>query len=64
MVNDAPSRKANCKMLIVENCGDGQPHLCLFATKDIAVGDERRFDYGVKNLPWRKVCVQGMNFII
>ncbi|XP_052259668.1 uncharacterized protein LOC127864032 isoform X4 [Dreissena polymorpha] len=29
-------------------------HLCLFATKDIAVNEELRFDYGVPNLPWRK----------
>ncbi|KAJ8043558.1 hypothetical protein HOLleu_10701 [Holothuria leucospilota] len=30
------------------------PHLCLFALKDIYPESELRFDYGVKNLPWRK----------
>ncbi|KAH3791226.1 hypothetical protein DPMN_144708 [Dreissena polymorpha] len=27
---------------------------CLFATKDIALNEELRFNYGVPNLPWRK----------
>ena len=29
------------------------PHLCLFALKDITFGTELRYDYGVKDLPWR-----------
>ncbi|XP_072047724.1 histone-lysine N-methyltransferase set-1-like [Amphiura filiformis] len=29
-------------------------HLCLFALTDIAAGKEIRYDYGVKDLPWRK----------
>ena len=30
------------------------PHLCLFAVKEIFSGTELRYDYGVKDLPWRK----------
>ncbi|XP_033636905.1 uncharacterized protein LOC117299076 [Asterias rubens] len=53
MVNDAVAPKANCKMVAVN---DGKnPHLCLFAVRDIEVWEELRFDYGVPNLPWRKM---------
>ena len=55
MVNDAVAPKANCKMVAVN---DGKnPHLCLFAVRDIEVWEELRFDYGVPNLPWRKVLL-------
>lgn len=50
MVND--SGRANCKMKVV--VVDGQPKLCLFANKPIEKDTELRFDYGVKDLPWRK----------
>ncbi|KAJ8039228.1 hypothetical protein HOLleu_16877 [Holothuria leucospilota] len=50
MVND--SERANCKMKVV--VVDGQPKLCLFAIKPIEKDTELRFDYGVKDLPWRK----------
>jgi len=55
MVNDAEkgSLLQNCVMKIVE-CED-VPHLCLFATRDVEIGEELRFDYGVTTLPWRKV---------
>ena len=54
MVNDAEKgdAKQNCVMKIVEV--DNTPHLCIFATKDIEA-EELRYDYGVSNLPWRKV---------
>ncbi|KAL7883027.1 hypothetical protein SRHO_G00006850 [Serrasalmus rhombeus] len=42
------SVKPNTKMKIVI------PHLCLFALKDIDVGDEITYDYGGQGLPWRK----------
>jgi len=39
------------KTLIVE----GKPHIILFASKDIAAGQEIRYDYGGGSaLPWRK----------
>lgn len=34
---------------------DSSPHLCLFACDDIQVGEEIRYDYGTKDLPWRQV---------
>lgn len=33
------------------------PKLGLVALKNIAVGEELRYDYGVKDLPWRKLKV-------
>ncbi|XP_077422404.1 uncharacterized protein LOC144052330 isoform X4 [Vanacampus margaritifer] len=32
---------------------DGQPHLCLFATKDIEPGEEITYNYGNFDFPWR-----------
>ncbi|XP_052273478.1 uncharacterized protein LOC127873633 [Dreissena polymorpha] len=54
MINNAIKGdiRNNAEMKIVLE--HGKPHLCLFATKDIAVNEELRFDYGVPNLPWRK----------
>ena len=35
---------------------DGGEHLCLFATKDLQLGDELRYNYGTgKDLYWRRV---------
>lgn len=51
-VNDAPSAEANCKLRLLEK--DKMPHLVLFAKRDIEVGEELRYDYGVPKLPWRK----------
>lgn len=53
LVND--SIKPNCVMKkIVHN---SLPCLHLIALRDIMEGEELRYDYGDKNLPWRKaVC--------
>lgn len=53
-VNDSPRRYANCtaKAMLI----DQQPHVLLFACKDIPAGSELRYDYGGGNLTWRKVC--------
>lgn len=61
MVNDATGILANCAMKIVYV--NKEPWPCLFACRDIAEGEELRYDYGVSNLPWRKkvfnsFCVQ------
>ncbi|XP_052278781.1 N-lysine methyltransferase KMT5A-A-like [Dreissena polymorpha] len=55
MINDAENgdAKQNCVMKIVEV--NQTPHLCTFADRDIAIGEELRYDYGVPTLPWRKV---------
>jgi SET domain-containing protein len=54
-INDAPHRRANCipKPLII----DGHPHVVIFAATDISAGSEIRYDYGVADLPWRKVRI-------
>lgn len=36
---------------------DGKPRLCLFALKDISIGEQLVYDYGVADLPWRKLKV-------
>jgi len=53
MVNDGIGidQNATMKLLYV---GD-EPHLVTFATKDICPGEEVKYDYGIKNLPWRKL---------
>ena len=38
------------KKIIIED----YPHLVLYAKEDIKPGQELRYDYGVKDLPWRK----------
>lgn len=55
MINDAENgdAKQNCVMKIVEV--NQTPHLSTFADRDIAIGEELRYDYGVPTLPWRKV---------
>ena len=51
LVNDAPSNKANCCMRKIK---DGKNiYLALYALREISVGEELRYDYGVKDLPWR-----------
>ncbi|XP_028414258.1 N-lysine methyltransferase KMT5A-like [Dendronephthya gigantea] len=53
MVNDSETKLANC--LIKKVIVDGQHHLALFAKKKISKNEELRYDYGVKNLPWRRI---------
>lgn len=53
MVNDSDiDTNAMMKKIVIDRC----PHLALFATKDIAVGDQLLYDYGddSNSLPWRK----------
>ena len=51
-VNDAESFKANARMRLINV--DEQPVLALFAKRRTNTEEEIRFDYGVKNLPWRQ----------
>ncbi|XP_028415468.1 N-lysine methyltransferase KMT5A-like [Dendronephthya gigantea] len=53
MVNDSEMKLANC--LIKKVIVDSRPHLALFAKKKILKHEELRYDYGVKNLPWRRI---------
>ena len=41
------------KKVVVDNI----PHLCLFATRDITINEELRYDYGLNDLPWRKKVI-------
>uniref|UniRef100_A0AAQ6II84 SET domain-containing protein n=1 Tax=Anabas testudineus TaxID=64144 RepID=A0AAQ6II84_ANATE len=51
LVNDNHTHP-NCKMKKV--IAEGKPHLCLFAVRDINVGEEITYDYGGTDWPWRK----------
>nr|XP_034322321.1 N-lysine methyltransferase KMT5A-like [Crassostrea gigas] len=46
------SKQNNSVMKILEV--DGVPQLVLYASRKIGKGEEIRYDYGEKNLPWRK----------
>ena len=52
MINDAENgdAKQNCVVKIVEV--NQTPHLCIFADRDIAIGEELQYDYGVPTLSW------------
>ena len=58
-INDDPAKKANATMkkIIYQN----EVHWCVFAKKNISKNEEIRYDYGVKDLPWRE---SGNNLII
>ena len=51
LVNDSEPKIANCVMKKKEI--NGQPHLAIYAKQSINIGEELRYDYGVKDLPWR-----------
>lgn len=51
LVND-DHNKPNCKMKTIDV--GGMPHLCLFALRDIAPGEEITYNYGDAGWPWRK----------
>jgi SET domain-containing protein len=52
LVNDSEAKDANSQMrkIVIQ----GQPRLILSAKRNIKKGEELRYDYGVKDLPWRK----------
>lgn len=54
MVNDAQPETVEENVLIKIVVVDQLPHLCLFALRDIEIGEELRYDYGIDDLPWRK----------
>lgn len=64
LVNDGINEEENCKMKLVPYCNT--PHLCLFTTRDIEINTELRYDYGVKDLPWRpgQTKKTGKNYLI
>ena len=38
-------------------------YLALYALRDIMIGEELRYDYGVKDLPWRNLHVKGITYM-
>jgi hypothetical protein len=52
LVNDAPHKNANCKMKKITD--ENKPALALFALRNLKIGEELRYDYGLLDLPWRK----------
>lgn len=52
-VNDAPRHEHQCNADMEKLFIDYRPVLVLFARRFIKAGEEIRYDYGVKNLPWR-----------
>ena len=57
LVNDSIGYRENAITKVVRDSSEKR-HLCLFAKRDIARGEEIRYDYGVPNLPWRKVSFE------
>ena len=53
LVNDDPLYKANCAMKKIK--GGNKVYLVLCALRNIEKGEELRYDYGVKDLPWRQL---------
>ena len=52
-VNDSSVPNAVMKKIVV----DSKPRLCLFALKDIGIGDELRYSYEDEGLEWRNLEV-------
>jgi SET domain-containing protein len=52
-VNDTPRAFANCNVKV--QVINDTPHIVIYACGDIHSGDELRYDYGVRDLPWRRV---------
>lgn len=55
MVNDAQSNTAECNCKMKRKIFNNYPRLCLYATRDIDLGEELRYDYGdnPERLFWR-----------
>jgi SET domain-containing protein len=51
LVNDSEPKMANCAIKKVSM--DGKPRLAIYAKRELNIGEELRYDYGVKDLPWR-----------
>ena len=55
--NDAPRIDPQCNAEVLHMFVDYRPYLVLLARRFIPAGEEIRYDYGVKNLPWRQTEV-------
>lgn len=57
-INDVPKKLANCIVKSAFLCGKAR--VLIFAGEQIKKGVELRYDYGVKDLPWRKVILTSL----
>ena len=60
LVNDASPNKPNCNCVMRKIKTETKTYLALYALRDIAIGEELRYDYGVKDLPWcnvKGICI-------
>ncbi|XP_078322112.1 N-lysine methyltransferase KMT5A-A-like [Crassostrea virginica] len=57
-VNDEESGNFMCNSTMKLKIFNSYPRLCLFANRQINKGEEVRYDYGEKDVPWRKKEVQ------
>ncbi|XP_068692866.1 N-lysine methyltransferase KMT5A-B-like [Montipora foliosa] len=55
LVNDAFPNKPNCNCAMRKIKEGPLIYLALYALRDIMIGEELRYDYGVKDLPWRNL---------
>ena len=52
--------KTNANVVVKVIVSDSRPHLCMFASKDLATGQELQYDYGdrsassIKHFQWLK----------
>lgn len=53
LVNDASPNKPNCNCVMRNIKAETKTYLTLYVLRDIAIGEELGYDYGVKDLPWR-----------
>ena len=59
LVNDSLFPNAKMKLIVTYN----EPHLCLFAERDINKGEEILYRYGVDNLPWYEKVTLSYTFV-
>ena len=55
LLNDASPNKPNCNCVMRKIKAETKTYLALYALRDIAIGEELRDDYGIKNLPWHNL---------
>lgn len=55
LINHGEKSEINAKMRLIPV--DHIPALCLFALRDIQLGEEILYDYGIKDLPWKKKII-------
>ena len=55
LLNDASPNKPNCNYVMRKIKAETKTYLALYTLRDIAIGEELCYDYGVKDLPWHNL---------